>query len=112
MKTLIQTFVPALFLALALAAAPAFAAELDEAKADGLIGERADGYLGLVDTGAPADVVDLVAEINDKRKAEYERIAEANDLSLEQVQALAGKKAIDRTRAGHWILTNGGWEQK
>lgn len=108
MKNLMQTMV----LALALAALPAFAVELDEVKADGLVGERADGYLGLVDTSAPDDVVDLVAEINDKRRAEYERIATANDLSVEQVQALAGKKAIARTISGHWILVNGGWEQK
>jgi len=90
----------------------AFGAELDQAKSAGLIGERADGYLGLVEKNAPADVVDLVKAVNDKRRAEYQRIAGSNDLTLEQVQALAGKKAIERTAAGGWILTNGGWRQK
>lgn len=90
----------------------AFASELDQAKADGLVGERADGYLGLVDSGAGADVAKLVSDINAKRKVEFERIAKSNNLTLEQVQALAGKKALQRTKPGGWILVNGGWQQK
>ena len=90
----------------------AFSAELDQAKSAGLVGERADGYLGLVNEDAPADVVNLVQDVNDKRRAEYRRIASGNDLTLEQVQALAGKKAIERTASGGWILTNGGWQRK
>lgn len=101
----------ALYLLL-LVALPAFAADLQQAKREGLVGERADGYLGLVRESAPKDVVDLVKEVNGKRRAEYERIAEANGLTVEQVQALAGRKAIDRTEAGGWILQNGGWQQK
>ena len=54
----------------------------------------------------------LVKEVNAKRKAEYERIAEKNGLSLEQVEALAGKKTIEKTRTGDWIFINGGWQKK
>ena len=108
MTKLIQYFL----LAFALVCVPAFAADLDQAKSEGLVGERADGYLGVVDAGAGADVAALVAEVNAKRKAEYQRIAAKNGLALEQVQALAGKKAIARTSAGHWILLNGGWQKK
>jgi len=90
----------------------AFGADLDQAKDAGLIGERADGYLGLVVEDAPPDVANLVRTVNEKRRAEYQRIASSNDLSLEQVQALAGKKAIERTAAGGWILTRDGWRQK
>ena len=39
---------------LALVTGIAFAADLDQAKRDGLVGERADGYLGLVVETAPA----------------------------------------------------------
>ena len=90
----------------------AFSAELNQAKSAGHVGERADGYLGLVNQNAPADVVSLVKEVNNKRRAEYQRIASSNELTLEQVEALAGKKAIERTGAGGWIMTNGGWQQK
>ena len=108
MKKLVQS----LLIAFAFVASPVFAVELDQAKNDGLIGERADGYLGLVETGASAPVVALVQQVNTKRKAEYERIAAKNNLSLDQVQALAGKKTIERTRQGHWVLLNGGWQRK
>ncbi len=90
----------------------AFAADLDQAKRDGLVGERADGYLGLVDTSASPDVRALVADVNEKREAEYQRIAAANNLEITQVEALAGKKAIERTQPGGWILLNGGWQKK
>jgi len=95
-----------------LVAVGALAADLEQAKRDGLVGERADGFLGLVVSSAPADVVALVNEVNAKRKAEYERIAKSNDLTLEQVQALAGKKTIEKTRKGDWIFVNGGWQKK
>lgn len=99
-------------LAFILTSVSAFAADLNQAKRDGLIGERADGYLGLVVDSAPADVRALVTDINNKRRAEYRRIAQQNNLTLEQVQALAGKKAIEKTRPGEWIRTNGGWQRK
>lgn len=105
-------YAKALLVALLLLGGAAYAADLDQAKRRGLVGERADGYVGLVDESAAADVRTLVAEINAKRKAEYQRIARENDLELEQVQALAGRKAIDRTAPGGWILVNGGWQQK
>ena len=97
-------------LILSVAAAPVFAVELDQAKNDGLIGERADGYLGVVDANADAAVVALVNDVNAKRKAEYQRIAAKNGLSLEQVQALATSGVIfticrsvkqERRRAAH-----------
>lgn len=97
---------------LALVTSVVFAADLDQAKRDGLVGERADGYLGLVVESAAPDVVALVTEVNTKRKAEYQRIAAANNLTMEQVQALAGKKTIELTRKGDWILINGGWQRK
>ncbi|MDA1074716.1 MAG: YdbL family protein [Proteobacteria bacterium] len=99
-------------LALFLLTCVALAADLDQMKKDGLVGERADGYLGMVEASVPADVVSLVADVNGKRKAEYQRIAASNNLSLAQVQALAGKKAIEKTLAGNWVLLNGGWERK
>jgi uncharacterized protein len=98
--------------AFVLVALSVFAADLDQAKSDGLVGERADGFLGLVVESAPSDVVALVADINAKRKAEYQRIAKENNLTMEQVQALAGKKTVEKTRKGDWIFVNGGWQKK
>ena len=100
------------FLSLLCLAGLVQAADLQTAKSEGLVGERADGYLGLVKPAVPADVAELVRTVNAKRRAEYERIAAKNNLTLEQVQALAGKKAIERTEPGGWIMPDGGWQQK
>lgn len=109
MNKLTKTLLPLL---LSLFAISALAADLNQAKQDGLVGERADGYLGLVVASAPADVTRLVTEINAKRKAQYQRIAKTNGITIDQVQALAGKKAIEKTRNGGWVRLNGGWQRK
>jgi hypothetical protein len=101
-----------LLVTLLLAAGGAWAADLDQAKRDGLVGETLEGYLDVVDAAAPADVKVLVEEVNAKRRAEYERIAAANGIDIEEVEALAAKKAIDKTRPGGWIRVNGTWRQK
>jgi len=98
-------------LALAGIALPAAAISLDQAKSQGLVGEQANGYLGVVSGGA--DVQALVADINGKRKQEYEGIARRNNTTLEAVEALAGKKAIERTPAGQYVRPpSGGWIRK
>lgn len=109
MKQFIQVLLITLFTFLAGAA---IAADLDQAKRDGLIGERADGYLGPVNAPASADISALVKDVNNKRRNEYQLIAKSNQLTLQQVQALAGKKAIERTSPGNWIMLNGGWQKK
>lgn len=97
-------------LPLILLAFSAAAIELDQAKDQGLIGEQTDGYLGII---KEAQVVqELVQEINSKRKAKYEQLAKQNSIKLEQVEALAGKKAIEKTQAGHYVLLGGNWVKK
>ena len=101
-----------LLLALFLCAPATFADSLDDAKAAGFVGERPDGLLGLVVSSAPDAVKALVQDINDKRISEYERIAKANKLTMDQVQQLAGKKVINKTEPGHWVLVNDKWVKK
>ncbi|MED5387335.1 MAG: YdbL family protein [Pseudomonadota bacterium] len=103
-KTLIATV--ALLLSMV-----AFALDLDAAKDQGLVGEQPDGYLGVV-KATPA-AVELVADINQKRRAAYERIAKQNGITLDQVARLAGQKAIDKTDAGDYVRTpEGQWVTK
>lgn len=101
-----------LFLLLLGAAGAAQAVELDEAKRAGLVGETLEGYLAVVDGSPSPEVAALVTEINARRRAEYERIARDNGIDLEQVEALAAKKAIEKTRPGGWVRVNGTWRQK
>ncbi len=118
MNTLIPARRPrrALLLAAVLAFAgafvPAFAVSLDQVKAQGLVGEQANGYLGIV-AGAGTDVQALVADINGKRKQEYRAIAQRNNATIEAVEALAGKTAIERTPPGQYVrLPSGQWRKK
>ena len=100
-------------LAIAGWSAPASAVTLDQAKSQGQVGEQANGYLGVVSAGAPADVQALVADINQKRKAEYQDIAQRNNTSLNAVEALAGKKAVELTPPGQYVrLPSGQWVRK
>jgi len=102
------------FATLCFAAAPnAWADGLDAAKAAGQVGERPDGYLGLVSPSAPAAVQQLVEEVNAKRKAKYAEIAKQNGTSAAAVAALAGPKLIERTEPGQYVMDAGGrWVKK
>ena len=89
-----------------------FAVDLGEAKANGWVGERRDGYLGMVD-GAPASVKSLVDTINAERRQAYNGVAASNSVPLNQVEALAGQKLIDRAAPGTYIMDAAGrWIRK
>ena len=88
------------------------AATLDGAKSAGQIGEGTDGYLHLVDKGAPGDVKALVNEVNSKRKAKYQEIAKTRGASVGSVAALAGAKLVKRTPAGQYAMDSSGKMRK
>ena len=86
---------------------------LSQPKADGLIGEQSDGYLGLVAQNAPSDIRKLVADVNAKRKAGYQKIAAKQGASLSDVEKVGGNTAIEKTLRGNYIRDAGGtWRKK
>ena len=93
-------------------AACVLALDLQQVKSEGLVGEQLNGYLGTVDSSASAEVKALVKDVNAKRKSKYESIAAQNSTSLETVELLAGKKAIEKTKSGNYIQTATGWKKK
>jgi len=100
----------ALAIALLLAASQVLALDLQDAKSQGLVGETVNGYLGAVKSSAEVNA--LVNDINAKRKAEYQRIAKQNGIAVSDVEALAGKKAIDKTPSGQYVNVTGSWMKK
>lgn len=99
---------------LAAAATPdSLAADLAGAKASGLVGETAGGYLSVV-AGKTVDAATdrLIKDINLQRQQQYRTIAQKNNVSLEAVAALAGKKIVEREPAGSWVRVNGEWLRK
>ncbi|TQV85274.1 DUF1318 domain-containing protein [Exilibacterium tricleocarpae] len=91
----------------------AFALDLREAKAKGLVGERNDGYVGYVVKPASAEVKAVVKEVNNKRKAKFAATAGNNNITIEQVAARFYQRAVSQTRAGHYYQDAGGkWVKK
>ena len=94
-------------------ALPSWGVTLDEAKQKGLLGERPDGYLGFVTKSTNDEVLDLMKEVNQKRREIYQSIADKNSTALSTVEALAGEKALKQTPSGQYIfLPSGEWVVK
>jgi uncharacterized protein YdbL (DUF1318 family) len=89
------------------------ASALAQPKADGYIGEQANGYIGLVRQDVPADIKKLVKDTNAKRKAGYQKIAAKQGTSVAEVEKVGGNKAIERTLSGNYIReASGAWRKK
>jgi uncharacterized protein YdbL (DUF1318 family) len=100
-------------LALGLGFGPALAGPLEDAKTAGLVGERIDGYLGVVDSGAPAEVKRLVEQINAERQAKYAELAAKQGVPVKAVAQIAGEKLINRASSGEHVMgPDGQWRRK
>lgn len=84
---------------------PAYAA----ARAQGEIGEKMDGYLGVVSGGTPA-LEKMVDDLNIKRKAVYAQQAAAAHATVEDYAFTSGCQLIARTQPGEkYQAPTGGW---
>ena len=91
----------------------AWAIELDDAKAQGLVGESNSGYLAAVKTPADAEVRALIARVNTLRKQEFERTAEKTGATLRQVENRFYELAVQRTAEGNYYQdASGRWIRK
>ncbi|MFL0356323.1 YdbL family protein [Erythrobacter sp. GH1-10] len=87
---------------------PAYAA----ARASGQVGEKPDGYLGIVGAATP-QLQDLVNDINIKRRAVYADRAKAEQVTLQEYAFTAGCLSIARTTPGEKYQTPAGnWETR
>lgn len=94
-----------LLLLTAVSLVPAAAASLDEAKAAGYLGERPDGYVGLVRDDVPDWARQLANQINMQRRETYAEVAQQTPgTSVREVAIIAGRKLIDRASAGHYVM--------
>jgi hypothetical protein len=100
-------------LMLGLGIGPTQAGPLEDAKAEGLVGERIDGYVGVVDSGAPGSVKSLVNQINAEREARYAQIAQKQGAPVAAVAQIAGRKLIERAPRGEYVMgADGRWQRK
>jgi len=100
-------------LVMSLAFSTAWALDLGAAKDQGLVGEARTGYLEAVQQPASADVKALIAEVNAKRKEQFERTAEKTNTTLAQVANRFYELAVQRTAPGHYYQdASGNWKKK
>jgi len=107
----------AALLGIALAAGTsAYAMQGDAAgqlRASGLVGEQADGYLGLVGS-APADVRAQMEQVNIQRRAAYTQLASQRGATIEEVAAATACQLF-ATRVGpgqYYRLPDGVWRRR
>ncbi len=112
-NSIIFKFSTALLLCI-LSISTAYAAlTLSQAKAQGLIGEQADGYVGAIQQKVPANVSLLIKQVNKQRQLYYQAIAETHHTSLKKVQVIAGREAYKRTAKGNYVQSpDGRWLKK
>jgi uncharacterized protein len=112
-RLIVSVLVPTLLLGVLWLPLRSWGLTLEEAKTQGVVGEQPNGYLGVVQPGASAEVQALVNDVNQKRRYMYEDIARRNSTKLEAVEMLAGKTAIDNTRPGNFVRSpSGQWVRK
>lgn len=82
------------------------------AREAGQVGEKMDGYLGIVGAATP-QLRALVDDINIRRRAVYAEQAQANNATLEEYAFTAGCLAISRTSPGEmYQAPDGSWQQR
>lgn len=85
---------------------------VDQARAAGVIGERYDGYLGIVSGGSQA-LRSQVASINIRRRTLYSRLAAEKGASPQDVGITAGCQLLARVGVGQaYLLPNEGWRRR
>ena len=82
------------------------------ARAAGQIGEKMDGYIGIVGAES-AELRRIVNDINIKRRAVYSEKAQSANATLEEYAFAAGCQAILKTAAGEkYQGPNGSWQTR
>lgn len=83
-----------------------------EARRAGIVGERFDGYLGLVNANASAEVRRQVAALNIRRRSLYSNLAARKGVSPDEVGVTAACSLFRRLSVGEYYLPGqGGWQR-
>lgn len=98
-------------LSLGLISQNVLALTLEEARAQGRVGETLTGYLAPVQQDK--ETMALVKQINDARSESYQQLADSNNLPVDEVAKMAGKKLVARAQPGEYVKgLNGKWLKK
>ena len=91
----------------------AWAIDIRDAKAQGLLGEANTGYVAAVKSPASAEVRALIADVNAKRKAQFEATARKTGAKMDQVAYRFYELAVQKTApGGYYQDSSGRWKKK
>lgn len=86
---------------------------VEAAKAQGVVGEQADGFLGLVTGSVDANISAAVAEINSGRAAVYRDAAAKSGVTPAAAGQAAAQQIFQRIPSGQYYRPSGGaWTRK
>jgi hypothetical protein len=96
------------------AGAAAASAAIEDAKAECIVGEQSDGYLGVIDTSKASE--ELKREVranNQQRKAIYADFAERNGITIETAAAIFAERQVNGAPSGQCVRDpSGTWIKK
>ena len=91
----------------------AWAIDIRDAKAQGLVDEANTGYIAAVKSPASAEVRALIADVNAKRKAQFTATAKKTGTRTDQVAHRFYELAVQRTSPGGFYQDSSGrWKKK
>jgi len=94
-----------------LIAIPAWALDLQQARTQGLVGEKLDGYVTAIKPSAEVNA--LVSEVNSKRRAEYTKISKQNGQPTAVVGKLAAPQILQNLPSGsQYQDASGTWQTR
>lgn len=113
MTAMFRTLAAAALFVAALAASASAQSDVkalvDQAERACVVGERVDGFLGVVKGATPDDAtLRAMNEINIKRRALYDKLADEKGVSLEVVARLTGEKQVSTAKEGECVLDDSG----
>ncbi|MCE2000910.1 YdbL family protein [Enterobacter asburiae] len=89
----------------------AAALTLNDARAQRRVGETLSGYLAPIQQDA--ETLALVNRINASRAENYQKLADSNNLPVDEVAKMAGQKLVARAQPGEYVKgINGKWLKK
>ena len=107
------TWIVAMFAAATLMVAYAADPVIEQAKAQGVIGEQFDGYIGIADPGRVSpDVKRKVDQINAGRLAEYTRISQKTGDPVSTVAVAMAEKLFANASPGEVLKAGPGETRK
>ena len=86
---------------------------LDEAKSQGLVGEKVDGYVAAVIANPNAEVQELIKTTNDGRRQVYADLAQKYGITPDAVGIVSAEKLRETAARGEYVQSaSGAWEKK